>query len=117
MMMFADPFRMMVVPPRAITPDVALVIVTVIDAPLGIYPRPLGMMVVNPSGMIVMPPVRVMPFMMRVPVAVMTVMIRVSGDRRSREQRSQSGAGEKCSKFHCWYLLRSEQCWVRKYLT
>src|SRR5580693_7992562 len=101
MMMFADPVRMMVVPPCTIMPDVGFVIVAVIDAPLRIYRHPLGMMVVNPSRMIFMPPVRVVPFMMRVPVAVMIVVIRVGRHRRSREQRSQSGAGEKCSEFHC----------------
>src|SRR5208283_1265910 len=113
MMMFAHPFRMMVVPPCAIVPDVRFVVVAVIDAPLGIYRHPLGMMVVNPSGMILMPPMHVMPFVMRVPVAVVAVVIRVRGNRRGREQRGQSGAGEKCSEFHCWYLLRSEQYWVR----
>src|SRR5277367_2396854 len=110
MMMFTNPVRMMVVPPCAIMPYVRFVIVAVIDAPLRIHCHPLGMMVVNPAGMIFMPPVRVMPFMMRVPVAVMIIVIRIRGYRRGREQRSQSGAREKCSEFHCWYLLRSEQC-------
>src|SRR5580704_9970216 len=101
MMMFANPVRMMVVPPCAIMPDVGFVVVAVIDAPLGIYRHPFGMMVVNPSRMVFMPPVCVMPFMMRVPIAVMIIVIRKSCHRRGGEQRSQSGAGEKCSEFHC----------------
>src|SRR5271156_5438787 len=107
MMMFADPFRMTFVPPTAVMPDVSFVIVTIVDAPLGVHRYPFGMVDVDPARMVVMPPVRVVPFMVLVPVAI--VMVRISHHRRSREQGRQGRGGEKCSEFHFWYLLEREK--------
>src|ERR1700685_1754514 len=105
MMMFANPFRMIVVPPAAVVPHMSFVIVAVVHAPLRIDGNPFRMMGIDPARMIVMPPLRVVPFMVRVPVAV---MVRMSHHRRSREQSSQSRGGEKCSKFHLDYLLEND---------
>jgi hypothetical protein len=61
-MMFVDPFRMMVVPPTAVAPHVMVIPIAIGDAPLRIYPHPLAMMVPHPTGVVLMPPIRVVPF-------------------------------------------------------
>ena len=106
MMMFADPFRMMVVPPIPTVPYVKFVIVAIDDAPLGVNRDPFGMMVPDPAGVMCMPPARVVPDVVVVPV---TVMVRMCHHRRSREQGGQGSGGKYCSKFHSWYLLEENK--------
>src|SRR5271167_978607 len=102
-MMRVDPFRMMVVPPRAVVPHMIFVIVAVVGAPLGIHGNPFRMMRVDPAGVMFMPPARVMPDVTAVPVPVVTV--RMSNHGSSREQRCEGSGGENCSKFHSSNLL------------
>jgi hypothetical protein len=61
------------------------------------------MMMPDPSGVIVMPPVGVVPRMMVVPITI--VVARVCDHWRKREQRGQRCGAEYRSKFHSWYLL------------
>src|SRR5580692_8129753 len=104
MMMFANPFRMILVPPSPVAPHMMVVPIAVVLAPLRIFPGPFRMMVVDPARMVVMPPVRIAPFMTLVPVAI--AIVRMCNHRRSREQCSQGRGGENCSKFHSGYLLK-----------
>ena len=103
MMMVADPIRMMVIPPGAVVPHMSFVIVAIVGAPIWICRDPVAMVIPHPIRMIVIPPVRVVPFVVRVPLSV---MVRMSHHRRSREQGCQSCRGEKSSKFHSDYLLQ-----------
>ena len=101
-MMYADPFRMVVVPPSAVVPHVMLVPVAIDGAPIRIHRDPFGMMMPNPSGVMFMPPGRIMPYVMVVPI---TVVARMRNRRRSRKDGCQGRGGEYCSKFHSWYGL------------
>lgn len=105
-MMSLDPFRMVLGPPIAVVPYMMVVPVAVGAAPLGVSRGPFGMMLPDPSGVIFVPPQRVVPRMMVVPI---TIAARVRHRRRSREDCRQCCGGEKCSKFHSWYLLGREQ--------
>ncbi len=98
MMVFADPFRMVVEPPVPIVPHVTVVIIAVVGAPLGIDRDPFRMMGIDPARMMFMPLGRFAPCMMVVPVTV--TVVRMSNRRRSRKQRSQSRGRENSSKFH-----------------
>ena len=113
-MMFADPFRMVVEPPIAVAPDMVVIPVAVAYAPLGVDPDPFGMMMPYPAGVVFMPPGRVVPYVMVVPV---TIVVRMCNDRRSRKQGCQGSGGEYCSKFHSWYLLERKAVVSGKYLT
>jgi hypothetical protein len=100
MMMFANPFRMILVPPSAVAPHMMVVPIAVVLTPIRVRPGPFRMMMVDPARMVVMPPVRIAPFMMLVPVTI--TVVRMCNHWRSREQRSQGCGGEDGSKFHSW---------------
>src|ERR1700693_3418286 len=106
MMMFTDPLGMVVVPPAAVVPHMRFIVVAVVCAPLGVCLHPFRMMRVDPARMVVMPPVRIVPRMMVVQVAV--VIARMRNRWRSCKQSCQCRRGENCSKFHSWYLLKSD---------
>ncbi len=103
MMMVFDPFRMMFVPPIAVVPRMMIVPIAVGAAPISMPFGPFRMMPPDPSGVIVVPPVGIVPRMMPVPI---TIVLGMCHHRRSREEGRQCCGGEKCSKFHSWYLLR-----------
>src|ERR1700683_4847716 len=98
MVMFTNPFGMVVVPPTAVVPHMRFVVVAVVGPPLWICLNPFRMMRVNPARMVVMPPVRVVPLVMFVPVTV--VVLGMCNHRRSREQCRHGCGGENRSKFH-----------------
>ncbi len=91
-MMYANPFRMMVIPPGAVVPHMVVVIVAVCDTPVGVNSDPFRMMDIDPARVMFMPPRRVMPHMMLVPISVMTVRMR--NNRRRCEQCCQRGGRE-----------------------
>ena len=103
MMMFVDPFRMILVPPSAVAPNMVFVPVAVVVTPFRICVHPFGMMMVDPVRMVVVPPMRVAPFMMLIPVTV--VMLGMCNHRRNRKQRCEGRSGKK--KFEVSFLVTS----------
>jgi hypothetical protein len=102
MMMFTDPVGTVFVPPIAGMPLMTGVPIAVGAAPITMILGPFGVMPIDPAGMVFMPPIGIVPRMMIVPV---TIMLGMCDHRRHREERGQCCTGEKCSKFHSWYLL------------
>src|SRR6202166_3128233 len=64
-----DPVAMVLVPPATVVPDVGVVEIAIVAAPIGMILNPFGMMPIHPFAVVIMPPVGIAPFMMLVPVA------------------------------------------------
>src|SRR5258707_4839749 len=68
-MVACGPVMAVIAPPVAIVPDVSVVEITVVAAPIRMIFGTLGIMPVHPGAIVVMPPVGVAPLMMVIVVA------------------------------------------------